>query len=77
LAQCVPARGGSKLLHMSALLRIALAGAIVGGIVIAIRRELVAQRGLGYWASVDDIPVVNPADPVEEFDQRIAPAAPL
>jgi hypothetical protein len=59
---------------MSALLRIALAGAIVGGIVIAIRRELVAQRGSGYWSSVDDIPVVNPVD---DFDRRIAPAAPL
>jgi hypothetical protein len=69
---------------MSALLRIALAGAIVGGIVIAIRRERVAPRRLGYWSSMDDIPVVNPVrtrrnpdDSVEDFDQRIAPAAPL
>jgi hypothetical protein len=69
---------------MSALLRIALAGALVGGIVIAIRRERAAQRGLGYWSSVDDIPVVNPVrtklnfdESADDFDQRIAPNAPL
>jgi hypothetical protein len=69
---------------MSVLLRIALAGAIIGGIVVAIRRERVRPRGHGYWSSIDDIPVVNPVrtqrnldDPVDDFDQRIAPAAPL
>ena len=71
--------------RMRTLFRLALAAAIAGGIVNALRRERATRRGnFGYWSSVDDIPVVNPirerprhADEPDPMDERVAQNAPL
>jgi hypothetical protein len=80
-------RGGAAptMRCMRTLFRIALAAALAGGIINALRRERSARRGnFGYWSSVDDIPVVNPvhdrprhADEPDPMDERVAQNAPL
>ena len=60
---------------MSTLLRLALAGALIGGIAYLLRREHDDyEEDFDEWYAIEEIPVVSPVD---EFDRTVAPNAPF
>jgi hypothetical protein len=64
---------------MNFILKAALAGAIAAGVFNALLRRQVAQQADAFQRLRvgDHVPTVNPEEPLEDLDLRIAQNAPL